>query len=262
MKTYAVVNRKGGTGKTTTVVNLASALASRGRRVLVVDLDAQSNATAWLGCLDGGKALHDALASGGKGMEAALIPANVPGIDLIPASAWLSAAERTLAGEPGAELVFRKALRSLPPRWDVALIDAPPTLGLLVVSALAAADAVLVPVEPSPMALSGVAALLETLAVVRDRLNPDLRLEAVIPSRLDARTTLAKDVLKALHDRFGELVSPPIRESVRLREASGSARPIDHHDPNGTGTEDFAALAAFIDPRPSPTKRTVRAVVH
>lgn len=246
MKTFAVVNRKGGTAKTTTVVNIASALASKGARVLVVDLDAQSNATAWLGCLDGGRLLHDVLTNNGKGMEGAVVETNTPGVDLIPASAWLSSTERVLSGEPGAELVFRKALRSLPPRWDYAFIDAAPTLGLLVVSALAAADSVLVPVEPSPMALSGVASLMDTVEMVRDRLNPALTLAAVIPSRVDARTTLARDVLNALGDRFGELVSPPIRESIRLREAAGHSLPIDKYDPKGTGAADFAALAEFI----------------
>ncbi len=247
MRTLAVVNRKGGTAKTTTVVNLAATLASRGARVLVVDLDAQSNATAWLGCLDGGRLLHDVLTNNGKGLEGAVVESNTAGADLIPASAWLSSTERVLSGEPGAELVFRKALRALPPRWDYVLVDAAPTLGLLVVSALTAADAVLVPVEPSPMALSGVASLLDTVEMVRDRLNPALVLAAVIPSRVDSRTTLARDVVKALEERFGELVSPPIRESIRLREAAGHSQPIHIYDPKGTGSADFAALAAFIE---------------
>ena len=250
MKIIAVANQKGGTAKTTTVVNLAATLGAKGERVLVVDLDPQANATGWLGCIDGGRALHDALSSGAL-IAPAVIATTAEGVDLVPGSAWLTSTERALAGEPGAEVILAKTLRAMPSRWAWVVIDTPPTLGLLGVSALAAADLVVIPVEPSPMALSGVARLLDTVDRVRDRLNPSLAIGAVVPSRVDTRTTIAREVVEALGDRFGDLVAPPIRETVRLREAAGHAKPINTYDPKGTGAADFAALVEFITRRSS-----------
>lgn len=246
MKTLAVTNQKGGSGKTTTAVNLAAALGERGLRVLVVDMDPQASASAWLGVKDGGRELLEVLTSN---VHLSDIVHETPakGVELVPASSWLASAEKMLAGEPGAELVFRKALRRLPARWDYVLVDCPPALGLLTVSALAAVDEVFVPVELSPMALAGVARLRETVDLVRDRLNPDLELSHLLACRADTRTKLARDIIAALRESLHEKVLfTVIRETVRIREAWSYALPITLYDPTGAGAEDYRAAAAEV----------------
>lgn len=261
MKTLAVTNQKGGSGKTTTAVNLAAALGERGLRVLIVDLDPQASASAWLGVKDGARGLLDVFTSNVH-LSDVVQPTPAAGVELVPASSWLASAEKALAGEPGAELVFRKALRRLPGRWDYVLVDCPPALGLLTVSALAAVEEVLVPVELSPMALAGVARLVETVDLVRDRLNPELELAHLLACRVDARTTLAREVLQALREGFGEKVlDAVVRESVRIREAWGYGQPVTVYDPSGAGAEDYRAVAAELvkrheAPAVTVTKRT------
>src|SRR3954465_8376333 len=154
MMVLAVVNQKGGTSKTTTAVNLAAALATRGERVLVIDLDPQATASAWLGHPRGGRGLADLLTDGIGILSALARPSSAPGVDVVPANSTLAGVERyhALSGTPGAECVLRDALRALPPRYDWIFIDCPPSLGLLAVSALTASDGVLVPVETSVLA--------------------------------------------------------------------------------------------------------------
>src|SRR3954471_12595774 len=148
MMVLAVVNQKGGTSKTTTTVNLAAALAGRGERVLVIDLDPQATASAWLGHSDGGRGLADLLTEGTGTLSALAVPSSAPGVDVVPSSSTLAGVERyhAMSATPGAEYILRDALRSLPARYDWTFIDCPPSLGLLVVSALTAAHGVLVPV--------------------------------------------------------------------------------------------------------------------
>jgi chromosome partitioning protein len=246
VKTLAVTNQKGGSGKTTTAVNLAAALGERGLRVLLIDLDPQASASAWLGTADGGRELLDVLTSNVHLVDVVHQTA-AAGVELVPASSWLASAEKALAGEPGAELVFRKALRRLPDRWDYVLVDCPPALGLLTVSALAAVDEVVVPVELSPMALAGVARLVETVDLIRDRLNAELELAHLLACRVDARTNLARDIVQALRDLFGaKVLDTTIRETVRLREAFAYGQPITLYDPSGAGAEDYRAVAAEL----------------
>jgi chromosome partitioning protein len=215
----------------------------------VVDLDPQASATAWLGVKDGGRDLLEVL-TGERDLEDAIVPeTSAPGVALVPSSSWMASAERTMAGEPGAELVFRNATKALRKggRWDYLLVDCPPALGLLTVSALAAVDEVLVPVEPSPMALAGVARLAETVDLVRDRLHPKLELAHLLACRMDARTNLAREVLEALRARFGaKVLDAVVRESVRIREAWGYAQPVLTYDPSGAGAEDYRAAAVEI----------------
>lgn len=248
MQTWAVLNQKGGSGKTTAAVNLAAALAERGTRVLLLDLDPQASASAWFGVPDGGRGLLDVFTAGAA-LEALVRRTSVEGVDLVPASSWLVGVERAVAGEPGAETLLRRAVAAVPKRWDLVLLDCPPSLGLLAVSALTAARAVLVPVEASALGLAGLAGLLQTVETVRDRLNPTLTVGAILASRVD-RTRLSRDVVADLRRRFPRLVlKTTIRESVRLREAWSFQQPITVYAPTSSGAEDFRAAARELRKR-------------
>lgn len=243
MRTIAVTNQKGGSGKTTTAVNVAAALAELGKRVLVVDLDPQASASAWLGAKADGRGLLEVFTDNGN-LTALVHDTAFAGVAVVPSSAWLASVEKALAGEVGAELLFQKALRRLPNRWDFVLVDCPPALGLLTVSALAAVQEVLVPVEAHVMALAGLAALMHTVETVRDRLNPSLAVSAIVACRVAVRTRLAQEVLEAMRDRFGDLVlKAMVRESVKVAECPSFAQPITVYDPEGHGAEDYRAVA-------------------
>ncbi len=244
MKTLAIAMQKGGSGKTTTTVNLAAALAEGGSRVLVVDVDPQANATSWLG---GG--IID-----GKGMFACLcekasiasisIKGSFPGVSVAPATSWLVGADRFLAGEVGAEMILRTRLESVASSYDFALIDTPPTLGVLTIGALVAADEVLIPVEAHILALNGLAQIMDTIGTVRERLNHRLRIAGILACRLDARTRHGPEVVGALRQRFpAETLETVIRENIRIAEAPSFGMPIASYDAKSAGAEDHRALA-------------------
>ena len=243
----AVMNQKGGAGKTTAAVNLAAALGESGKRVLVVDLDPQASASAWLGVADGGKGLYDAFTENGN-LSDLVRETTAPGVDIVPSSSWLVGLEKAMAGEAGAETVLRRKLERLPGgRWDFVFLDCPPSLGFLAVSALVAAQEVLVPVEASVLALSGLAQLLHTVEVVRDRLNPGLAIAHIVACRVDVRTNLSGEVVDRLRARFGDLVlQAVVRENVRLKEAPSFEKPITLYAPTSSGAEDFRAVAAEL----------------
>jgi chromosome partitioning protein len=245
-RTLAVVNQKGGSGKTTTTVNLAAALAEKGRRVLVLDLDPQASASSWLGVKDGGRGLLDALTGNGNVADLVNV-ADVADVSIIPSSPWLVGVEKALASEVGAETILRRKLERLPDSWDYVLMDCSPSLGILTVAALAAAGEVLVPVEAHVMALKGLAQLLQTVDVVKERLNPRLRVSGILACRVDGRTRHALDVVEKLRERFGPLVfRTMIRENVRTAEAYSFAAPVTVYDPRSYGAEDYRSLALEI----------------
>lgn len=246
MRTVAVAMQKGGSGKTTTTVNLAAALAEKGKRVLVVDVDPQANATSWFGVRDPGKGVFAALCENGS-LSDILVRTGTEGVDLVPSSAWLVGAEKALAGEVGAETLLRRRLRAVADSYDAALIDTPPTLGVLTVGALVAADEVLVPVEAHVMALNGLAQLLQTVDAVRDRLNEGLRILGVAACRVDMRTRHSQEVVDELRKRFpAETFRTVIRENVRLAEAPSFGQPVTAYDTRSAGAEDHRALAAEV----------------
>jgi chromosome partitioning protein len=169
-------------------------------------------------------------------------------VEVIPSSTWLVGVEKILASEVGAETVLKRSLQGLPPKsWDYVLMDCPPTLGILTVSALAAVQELLVPVEAHVMALSGLAQLLRTVEVVKERLNPDLRISGILACRVDARTRHAREVVEQLRERSGALVYKTIiRENIRLAEAPSFGQPITRYDSRSTGAADYRALAQEI----------------
>jgi cellulose biosynthesis protein BcsQ len=169
------------------------------------------------------------------------------GVDLVPSSAWLVGAERALAGEVGAETILRRKLKAVAGHYDVALVDTPPTLGVLTVGALVAADLVLVPVEAHVMALNGLAQLLNTVERVRDRLNENLELLGIAACRVDARTRHAPEVVEELRKRFPkETFRTVIRENVRLAEAPSFGQAITDYETESAGAEDYRALAGEV----------------
>ena len=247
MRTFAIANQKGGSGKTTTSVNLAAALGEKGRRVLVIDLDPQHSTTAWFGVKNAGKGVLGIFAENGSMLDL-VQDSGVAGVDLVPSSSWLVGAEKMLAGEVGAETILRRNLDRLPPdRWEYVLIDCPPTLGVLTVNALVAVAELLVPVEAHVMALSGLAQLLQTVEVVRERLNPDLRVSGILACRVDFRTRHAREVVEQLRQRSGSLVyRTVIRENIRLAECPSFGQAITQYDGKSAGAADYRALADEI----------------
>jgi len=250
VRVIAVTNQKGGVAKTTSVINGGAALAELERRVLVVDLDPQLSATRWLaGPLDT-RGLFDVL-TGAEAPELVeqVVATPVAGMDLIPGSRFLTGVERAVSGQwTGPESLLRRAVDELPEdRWDVVLLDCPPTLGLVAVSALVAAREVLVPVEARVMALDGLVSLLQTLQQVREgTLNTDLGPAMILPVRVD-RTRLARDVVDTLGDRLGEmLLTTRIRDSIRVAEAPSRHLAITQYASGSSGAEDYRALAAEL----------------
>lgn len=243
MKTIAIVNQKGGSGKTTTAVNLAAALGELGKKVLVVDLDVQCSATAWLGCKDGGKGLLDVFTGEGK-IEDLAIETGAPGVQLVPCSQWFIGLEKVLASEAGAELVLKEKIEKMPKNWDYLFVDCPPSLTLVTVSALAAVKHLIVPVETHVMALSGLASLHKTIEAVKKRLNENLDIYGILACRVNQRTRLSQEVIDTLRQRFGNLVfKTVIRENVRIAEAPSFAQPITLYDPRSYGAEDYKNVA-------------------
>lgn len=244
-RVIALANQKGGAGKTTSAVNLGAALAEAGRRVLLVDLDPQGDSTKWLGHQPDGTGLYELFQERAQ-LDQLAQPTAVPGLELLPASKALARADRDLAGLIGIDYRLRAALADAKPR-DVALLDCPPNLGVLVAAALTAAGEAVVPVAAHVMELQGLADLLATISTVRRLTNPDLQLW-VLACRVDGRTRLSAEVVAAIRTQFGDrALAGVIRENVRLAEAVAHQQPITVYDPHSTGAHDYRALASELD---------------
>ena len=255
MRTICVVNQKGGSCKTATTVSVAAALGEQGLRALVIDLDPQASATRWLGAADDHRGLLDAFLNDGSFAEL-VSQTKVQGVDLIPGSNWLAQLERNLAGEAGAEMIFRRGLASLGERWDAVLVDCPPSLGFIVVSALTACREVLVPLE-SPEALDGLKDLLKTISRVRERLNPGLSTPRVLLCRVSSQTNLWREMKTGLRQRLGDAVLQAcVHDTIKVKESYSHRRPITLYAPGSIAALDYRKVATELFPWPMPGSTT------
>lgn len=238
--TIAIANHKGGVGKTTTAVNVGAALAQRGWRVLLVDMDAQANLTDTLRIEDRQPNIYDML----KG-EAEAAPVHVaPNLDALPATLDLATAELELSTAIGRERLLLDVLAPLQPRYDYILIDTAPTLGLLTLNAMAAADAVVIPMQAEYYALKGVKGLLDVINNVQRRINHGLQIGGVIITQYDTRTTLHKQVRDAIAAQFGEaLFTTPVRNCIAIAEAQAMGSNIFDYAPDSAGAADYMRIA-------------------
>jgi len=244
-KIIAVANQKGGVGKTTTSVNLSSALAILGHKVLVVDIDPQGNATSGLGVDKNSVSatLYDVFASSFN-LSSIIVGTEQAGLWVAPSNSDLIGAELEIVDIQGREAILKSALGKLSAQFDYIILDCPPSLGLLTVNALVAANSVLVPLQCEYYALEGVSSLMETIKVARERLNSDLNLEGVILTMFDGRTNLARQVAVEAKNFFGESVfDTVIPRNIKLSESPSFGKPIFLYDSESVGARAYLNLA-------------------
>ena len=240
----AITNQKGGVGKTTTAVNLSSCVAAEGKRTLLIDIDPQGNATSGLGMAQAdGLSVYDVLING-EPAESAAQDTGFSGLMLIPAGIELAGAEIELVDVPGRENLLKKALEPLKAQYDYIFIDCPPSLGLLTLNALTASDGVLVPIQCEYYALEGVGQLMNTVKLVRKKLNPSLAVEGIALTMYDGRTNLSSQVVQEVRAHFpDEAFETLIPRNVRLSEAPSYGIPINEYDSRCAGAAAYRDLA-------------------
>ncbi|CAB4638333.1 MAG: AAA family ATPase [Actinobacteria bacterium] len=249
----AMCNQKGGVGKTTTAINLASALAGYGRKVLVVDFDPQGALSAGLGVVAHDiKTIYDLMVEKDLNVEEVIVKTSVKNLDVIPANIDLSAAEVQLVNEVAREQILARILRPILGNYDVIIIDCQPSLGLLTVNALTAAHGVLIPLNCEFFALRGVALLIETIEKVRDRLNPAIKLDGILATMYDPRTLHAREVVERLYEAFGDQVFDTIvNRTVKFPDATIAALPITEFAPTSDAAEYYRTVARELVARGS-----------
>lgn len=244
----AIANQKGGVGKTTTAINLAAGCAIRGKRVLIADLDPQSNTSlSFVSHENLNGSAYELLTNPDRSIEEFVYPTGVEGVDVIPSKINLAKLEAKLVGEFDAIYRLKDRIEPLKSKYDLIIFDTPPTLGLITVNALVAATHVLIPIQSSYFALEGTDDLLETIEKVRSRPNPNLELLGVLVTLVDKRTTLSKDVEAHIRDVFGpKAFETTISRSVRLEESPAHKEPIYSFAPNSSGAVEYMNLAEEV----------------
>ena len=251
MRSIALTNQKGGVAKTTTTVNLGACLAQMGKKVLLVDLDPQGNLSSWLG-LD----IHNLERSMYNVFleevyfEEILAKTCVENMTLAPSNVALAGVERILAHEKGRDLILRKRMSAVVNKYDYILLDCPPSLGLITINALTFVREVFVPLETKVLALNGLVTLMNTVQVVKERLNHSLEVTGIIACRFDVRTNLSNEVFNQIKERFKDKVFDTIiKENTRLAECPISGKPITLYAPDSSGAIDYTNLAKEVEQR-------------
>ncbi len=247
-KITAVANQKGGVGKTTTAINITASLAASGKRVLLVDSDPQGNSTSGLGLdkdnLNG--SLYD-LYTGAKSIEEIIMETTLPSLNIVPSNIELIGSELELAAKEGRETILKQFLDLVRDKYDYVFIDCPPSLSLLTLNALVAADSLLVPMQCEYYALEGISMLLRTFNLIKDSFNPSLEIEGILLTMYDGRNTLANQVSDELRRHFGEKVYRTlIPRNVTLAEAPSHGKPVILYDIRSKGAQSYLELAKEI----------------
>ena len=247
-RVISIASQKGGVGKTTTAINLSACLAQENKRVLLVDIDPQGNATSGLGINgnDQRRTIYEALI-GHVELKDAIMPTMLANLDLVPAGQSLSGAEVELVGMMARETRLKNALATLRDDYDFVFIDSPPSLGLLTVNSLTSSDSVIIPLQCEYLALEGLTQLIGAIRLVQDHLNSALRIEGVLLTMFDARLNLSQQVAEEARKFFADRVyKTVIPRNVRLSEAPSFGKPIVLYDPNSSGADSYRELAREV----------------
>jgi chromosome partitioning protein len=255
MRTIAIINRKGGCGKTAAAVSLAGALGETGRRALLIDLDPQGSASSWIGPgPTDGRELFEAFI-GTQSLVDLAEPSRAPGVDIVPASSWLVTAERTLQVDLALGAI--RAFERLPAAWDFVFIDCPPTLGYLASAALCGCREAVLPLQPHGLDASGIEPVLEEMARIRQQLNPALLLTGIVVGRV-SRTNHARDVIAGLRETYdGDLFETTIRDSIRVPEAAAAGVAVTAYVPDAKVAADIRAVAQELVARDPNRKDSI-----
>lgn len=247
-RTIVVANQKGGVGKTTTAINLAASLAELNQKILVIDMDPQGNTTSGLGIeKDEAENTVYELMLGECSIEDAIMESEYDNLDVLPSNINLAAAEIELVGIEEKEYILRKETERIRQNYDYILIDCPPSLSMLTINAMCAADTVLVPIQCEYYALEGLSQLIHTIDLVRDRLNPELEIEGVVFTMYDARTNLSLQVVENVKNNLNQnIYKTIIPRNVRLAEAPSHGMPITKYDARSAGAESYRMLAEEV----------------